>query len=100
MPVSGPVYTRKVSFADGQMVDNVTAKVVKRLIQITIAMKQDGENRVGLSKSKTAFKVSQQMAEAAATCPSDCCLRQARTRAPVLVSAEFAASAIDWSRAP
>jgi regulator of protease activity HflC (stomatin/prohibitin superfamily) len=65
----GSVYMRKVSFTDRQMVDNITDKVVKRLIQVTSAMKQDGENRVGLIKSQTAFKVSQQMAEAAATRP-------------------------------
>ncbi len=66
----GSVYIRKVSFTDRQMVDNITEKVVKRLVQVTSAMKQDGENRVGLIKSQTAFKVSQQMAEAAATRPS------------------------------
>jgi regulator of protease activity HflC (stomatin/prohibitin superfamily) len=66
----GSVYIRKVSFTDRQMVDNITDKVVKRLVQVTSAMKQDGENRVGLIKSETAFKVSQQMAEAAATRPS------------------------------
>jgi uncharacterized membrane protein YqiK len=66
----GSVYIRKVSFTDRQMVDNITDKVVKRLVQVTSAMKQDGENRVGLIKSQTAFKVSQQMAEAAATRPS------------------------------
>ncbi len=65
----GSVYIRKVAFTDRQMVDNITEKVVKRLIQVTSAMKQDGENRVGLIKSQTAFKVSQQMAEAAATRP-------------------------------
>ncbi|KAA6184113.1 SPFH/Band 7/PHB domain protein [Thiohalocapsa marina] len=66
----GSVYIRKVSFTDRQMVDNITDKVVKRLVQVTSAMKQDGENRVGLIKSQTAYKVSQQMAEAAATRPS------------------------------
>jgi regulator of protease activity HflC (stomatin/prohibitin superfamily) len=65
----GSVYIRKVAFTDRQMVDNITEKVVKRLIQVTSAMKQDGENRVGLIKSQTAFKVSQKMAEAAATRP-------------------------------
>lgn len=65
----GSVYIRKVAFTDRQMVDNITEKVVKRLIQVTSAMKQDGENRVGLIKSETAFKVSQTMAEAAATRP-------------------------------
>ena len=66
----GSVYIRKVAFTDRQMVDNITEKVVKRLVQVTSAMKQDGENRVGLIKSQTAFKVSQQMAEASATRPS------------------------------
>ncbi len=65
----GSVYIRKVAFTDRQMVDNITEKVVKRLIQVTSAMKQDGENRVGLIKSETAFKVSQTMAEAASTRP-------------------------------
>ena len=61
----GSVYIRKVEFTDAQMVHNITDKVVKRLVQVTSAMKQDGENRVGLIKSETAYKVSQKMAEAA-----------------------------------
>jgi regulator of protease activity HflC (stomatin/prohibitin superfamily) len=65
----GSVYIRKVEFTDAQMVQNITEKVVKRLVQVTSAMKQDGENRVGLIKSETAFKVSQKMAEAAAARP-------------------------------
>lgn len=65
----GSVYIRKVEFTDTQMVHNITEKVVKRLVQVTSAMKQDGENRVGLIKSETAFKVSQKMAEAAAARP-------------------------------
>lgn len=65
----GSVYIRKVEFTDRQMVKNITDKVVARLVQVTSAMKQDGENRVGLVKSETAKKVSQQMAEAAATHP-------------------------------
>jgi len=66
----GSVYIRKVEFTDVQMVENITEKVVKRLVQVTSAMKQDGENRVGLIKSETAFKVSQKMAEAAAARPN------------------------------
>ncbi len=66
----GSVYIRKVAFTDQQMVDNITDKVVKRLVQVTSAMKQDGENRVGLIKSQTAYKVSQKMAEASATRPA------------------------------
>lgn len=66
----GSVYIRKVGFTDRQMVDNITEKVVKRLVQVTSAMKQDGENRVGLIRSETANKVSQKMAEAAATRPA------------------------------
>ncbi|MDA9779088.1 SPFH domain-containing protein, partial [Rubripirellula sp.] len=65
----GSVYIRKVEFTDEQMVHNITDKVVKRLVQVTSAMKQDGENRVGLIKSETAYKVSQKMAEAAAARP-------------------------------
>jgi len=65
----GSVYIRKVAFTDQQMVNNITEKVVKRLVQVTSAMKQDGENRVGLIKSETAYKVSQKMAEAGAKRP-------------------------------
>ncbi|TWU37346.1 SPFH domain-containing protein [Novipirellula artificiosorum] len=65
----GSVYIRKVYFTDVQMVVNITDKVVKRLVQVTSAMKQDGENRVGLIRSETAYKVSQKMAEAAAARP-------------------------------
>ncbi|MEN9022239.1 MAG: SPFH domain-containing protein [Verrucomicrobiales bacterium] len=65
----GSVYIRKVAFTDVQMVHNITEKVVKRLVQVTSAMKQDGENRVGLIQSETANKVSQKMAEAASKRP-------------------------------
>jgi regulator of protease activity HflC (stomatin/prohibitin superfamily) len=66
----GSVYIRKVYFTDQLMVNNITDKVVKRLVQVTSAMKQDGENRVGLIRSETAKKVSQKMAEAKAARPS------------------------------
>jgi len=66
----GSVYIRKVYFTDQQMVNNITDKVVKRLVQVTSAMKQDGENRVGLIRSETANKVSQKMAEAKSTRPA------------------------------
>jgi regulator of protease activity HflC (stomatin/prohibitin superfamily) len=65
----GSVYIRKVYFTDEQMVKNITDKVVKRLVQVTSAMKQDGDNRVGLIRSETANKVSQTMAEAKSTRP-------------------------------
>ena len=65
----GSVYIRKVAFTDASMVKNITEKVVKRLVQVTSAMKQDGENRVGLIKSETAYKVSQKMAEASSKRP-------------------------------
>lgn len=65
----GSVYIRKVAFTDQMMVDNITEKVVKRLVQVTSAMKQDGENRVGLIKSETANRVSQKLAEASAARP-------------------------------
>lgn len=66
----GSVYIRKVEFTDRGMVENITEKVVKRLVQVTSAMKQDGENRVGLIKSETAKKVSQKLAEASAARPA------------------------------
>lgn len=66
----GSVYIRKVAFTDAHMVANITEKVVKRLVQVTSAMKQDGDNRVGLIKSETAYKVSQKMAEASAARPN------------------------------
>ena len=66
----GSVYIRKVFFTDQQMVVNITGKVVKRLVQVTSAMKQDGDNRVGLICSETAKKVSQTMAEAKAMRPA------------------------------
>ena len=65
----GSVYIRKVAFTDVHMVENITEKVVKRLVQVTSAMKQDGDNRVGLIKSETANKVSQQLGESAAARP-------------------------------
>jgi malonyl CoA-acyl carrier protein transacylase len=58
-----------VAFTDKNVVDNITDKVVKRLVQVTSAIRQDGENRVGLIRSETAKRVSQQMAEAAAMYP-------------------------------
>ena len=66
----GSVYIRKVAFTDRSMVENITEKVVKRLVQVTSAMKQDGENRVGLIQSETAKKVSQKLAEASAARPA------------------------------
>ena len=66
----GSVFIRKVAFTDRAMVENITEKVVKRLVQVTSAMKQDGDNRVGLIKSETAKKVSQKLAEAAAARPA------------------------------
>ncbi len=66
----GSVYIRKVAFTDRSMVENITEKVVKRLVQVTSAMRQDGENRVGLIQSETAKKVSQKLAEASAARPA------------------------------
>ena len=66
----GSVYLRKVAFTDQGMIENIKEKVVKRLTQVTSAMKQDGENRVGLIESETSRKVSQKLAEASATRPN------------------------------
>lgn len=65
----GSVYIRKVAFTDENMVHDITDKVVKRLVQVTSAMKQDGDNQVGLIKSQTAKCVSEEMARAMATRP-------------------------------
>lgn len=65
----GSIHIRKVAFTDAGMVQDITSKVVKRLTQVTSAMKQDGENRVGLIRSETAKKVSQEMAQAQAMRP-------------------------------
>lgn len=65
----GSVYIRKVGFTDAQMVEDITGKVVKRLVQVTSAMKQDGENRVGLIKSQANRRVSEEMARAMAMRP-------------------------------
>ncbi|MEE2778863.1 MAG: SPFH domain-containing protein, partial [Acidobacteriota bacterium] len=65
----GSVYIRKVAFTDRAMVENITEKVVKRLVQVTSAMRQDGENRVGLIQSETAKRVSQKLALASAARP-------------------------------
>jgi hypothetical protein len=66
----GSVYIRKVAFTDRSMVENITEKVVKRLVQVTSAMRQDGDNRVGLIQSETARKVSQKLGEASAARPA------------------------------
>ncbi len=66
----GSVYIRKVAFTDHSMVENITEKVVKRLVQVTSAMRQDGENRVGLIQSETAKRVSQKLAQASAARPA------------------------------
>lgn len=65
----GSVYIRKVAFTDVQMVQDITSKVVKRLVQVTSAMKQDGENRVGLIRSQANRRVSEEMARAMAMRP-------------------------------
>jgi len=93
----GSVYIRKVAFTDQQMVDNITEKVVKRLIQVTSAMRQDGENRVGLIKSETANKVSQKMAEASATRPTVVgrTLNEIATRDPEILEAVLEVMEVD-----
>ena len=85
----GSVYIRKVAFTDKNVVENITDKVVKRLVQVTSAIRQDGENRVGLIRSETAKRVSQQMAEAAAMYPKVVgdILNQIRKRDPEILDA-------------
>ena len=56
---------------------------VNILVEFCIEGIDDGENRVGLIKSETAFKVSQQMAEASATRPEIVGDRMPRGRPPL-----------------
>ena len=47
----GSVYIRKVHFRDTGMIQQIEAKVVNRLRQVTSAIKQDGANQVNIIAS-------------------------------------------------
>lgn len=65
----GSVYIRKVAFTDRGMLNEITAKVVNRLRQVTANIRQDGANRVNLIAAEAKRKASEQLAIAAALRP-------------------------------
>ena len=47
----GSIYIRKVHFRDVGMIQQIEQKVVNRLRQVTVAIQQDGANRVNVIRS-------------------------------------------------
>ena len=66
----GSVYIRKVHFRDQGMTDQIQAKVVNRLRQVTSAIKQDGTNQVNIISSTADQQASIEFAKAGAIRPS------------------------------
>ena len=67
---SGSVYIRKVHFRDRKMIDQIEAKVVNRLRQVTSAIKQDGANQVSIITSTADKQAAAEFAKAAAVRPA------------------------------
>lgn len=65
----GSVYIRKVHFRDSGMIQQIEAKVVNRLRQVTSAIKQDGANRVNIITSTAERQAAVEFAKAAALRP-------------------------------
>jgi regulator of protease activity HflC (stomatin/prohibitin superfamily) len=65
----GSVYIRKVHFRDQQMIQQIEAKVVNRLRQVTSAIKQDGANQVSIIASTAERQAAIEFARAAAVRP-------------------------------
>ncbi len=65
----GSVYIRKVHFRDGGMIQQIEAKVVNRLRQVTSAIKQDGANQVNIITSTADRQAAIEFAKAAAIRP-------------------------------
>jgi len=65
----GSVYIRKVHFRDVGMVQQIQAKVVNRLRQVTAAITQDGTNQVNIIASKAEREAAVEFARAAAMRP-------------------------------
>lgn len=59
----GSVYIRKVHFRDNGMIQQIEAKVVNRLRQVTSAIKQDGANQVNIITSTADGEVADAMFE-------------------------------------
>lgn len=65
----GSVYIRKVHFRDVGMIQQIEAKVVNRLRQVTSAIKQDGANQVNIIHSTAERQAAIEFAKAAAIRP-------------------------------
>lgn len=65
----GSVYIRKVHFRDVGMIQQIEAKVVNRLRQVTSAIKQDGANQVNIITSTAERQAAVEFAKAAAIRP-------------------------------
>lgn len=65
----GSVYIRKVHFRDLGMIQQIEAKVVNRLRQVTSAIKQDGANQVNIITSTAERQAAIEFAKAGAIRP-------------------------------
>lgn len=65
----GSTYIRKVAFRDEGMIKEIERKVVNRLRQVTASMRQDGENRVAIIRSKAEKEASRRLGKAEAVRP-------------------------------
>jgi len=65
----GSVYIRKVHFRDAGMIEQIEAKVVNRLRQVTSAITQDGANQVSIITSTAERQAAIEFAKAAAMRP-------------------------------
>lgn len=65
----GSVYIRKVHFRDVGMIQQIEAKVVNRLRQVTSAIKQDGANQVNIITSTAEREAAVEFAKAGAIRP-------------------------------
>lgn len=65
----GSVYIRKVHFRDTGMIQQIEAKVVNRLRQVTSAIKQDGANQVSIITSTAERQAAVEFAKAGAIRP-------------------------------
>jgi regulator of protease activity HflC (stomatin/prohibitin superfamily) len=66
----GSVYIRKVHFRDVGMTQQIEAKVVNRLRQVTSAIRQDGANQVSIITSTAERQAAIEFAKAAAMRPN------------------------------
>ncbi len=66
----GSTYIRKVHFRDRNMIEQIQAKVVNRLMQVTSAIKQDGANQVSIITSTADRQASIAFAQAEAVKPA------------------------------